>query len=77
MSLATTLDTRADRAASETLAQKTDRLSQDFATRAERHDADGSFVAENYARLNEVPSSVATHTLWERWRPGCAQPDWP
>lgn len=53
MSLATTLDTRADRAASETLAQKADRLAQDFATRAERHDADGSFVAENYARLKE------------------------
>lgn len=38
----------------ETLARRADRLAQDFATRADRHDADGSFVAENYARLKEA-----------------------
>lgn len=37
----------------ENLGRKADRLAQDFATRADRHDAEGSFVAENYARLKE------------------------
>ncbi|MES2543073.1 MAG: acyl-CoA dehydrogenase family protein, partial [Pseudomonadota bacterium] len=53
MSLATELDGHTGTAVSETLAQKADRLAQDFATRAERHDTEGSFVAENYARLKE------------------------
>lgn len=53
MSLATELVGHANRAASDTLAEKADRLAQDFATRADRHDAEGSFVAENYARLKE------------------------
>jgi alkylation response protein AidB-like acyl-CoA dehydrogenase len=53
MSLATIPDGPAEAATSETLAQKVDRLAQDFATRADRHDAEGSFVAENYARLKE------------------------
>lgn len=39
---------------SETLAQIADRLAQDFATRAAQHDSEGSFVAENYAKLKEA-----------------------
>ena len=35
----------------ETLAAKADRLAQDCASRAEAHDCDESFVAENYERL--------------------------
>lgn len=54
MSLATDLVERPDRAPSATLAQKADLLAQDFATRADRHDAEGSFIAENYARLKEA-----------------------
>ncbi|MDX5349906.1 MAG: acyl-CoA dehydrogenase family protein, partial [Paracoccaceae bacterium] len=54
MSLATDLAERPDRAPSATLAQKADLLAQDFATRADRHDAEGSFIAENYARLKEA-----------------------
>lgn len=53
MSLATDLAGQTSRAVSETPAQKADRLARDFATRADRHDAEGSFVTENYARLKE------------------------
>ena len=35
------------------LAQKADALAREFATRADRHDAEGTFVAENYARLKD------------------------
>ena len=47
MSLATDLVEPPDRAPSASLAQKTDLLAQDFATRADRHDAEGSFIGKN------------------------------
>lgn len=41
-------------AAQDSLAERADRLARDFAARAGRHDAEGSFVAENCAKLKEA-----------------------
>lgn len=54
MSLADTIIDHPSRIQPENLAQAADRLAADFATRADLHDAEGSFVAENYAKLKEA-----------------------
>lgn len=54
MSLATDMIDRPGRPPKETLAQAADRLARDFAARADRHDTEGSFVAENYAKLKDA-----------------------
>ena len=54
MTLADSIIEHFARTTTESLAQTADRLAQDFASRAAQHDADGSFVAENFARLKEA-----------------------
>lgn len=54
MTLADSIIDHFARTTTETLPQTADRLAQDFALRADRHDAEGSFVAENYAMLKEA-----------------------
>ena len=54
MTLADSVIDHFARTTTESLGQIADRLAQDFATRAADHDADGSFVAENYAKLKEA-----------------------
>lgn len=54
MSLATDMIARPDRPPKESLVQAADRLARDFAARADRHDTEGSFVAENYAKLKDA-----------------------
>lgn len=54
MSLADTNIDPPFRDTAESLPRIADQLAQDFGARAARHDADGSFVAENYARLKEA-----------------------
>ena len=54
MTLSNNTLARSPAAMGETLSEKADRLALDFATRADRHDVEGSFVAENYACLKDV-----------------------
>lgn len=54
MTLADSIIDHFARTTTESLPQMADRLAQDFASRAAQHDADGSFVAENFARLKEA-----------------------
>jgi indole-3-acetate monooxygenase len=49
----TTMVKPAGAGAAEALTDRADRLAAEFATRAEAHDRDDSFVAENYARLKD------------------------
>lgn len=46
-----TLEKNTDEQSAVTLAQRADRLAEDFATRADQHDQGESFVAENYEAL--------------------------
>ncbi|MBS0572426.1 MAG: acyl-CoA/acyl-ACP dehydrogenase [Proteobacteria bacterium] len=55
----TTMEMTAAAAAHEGLAERAGRLAAEFAARAEAHDRDGSFVAENYARLKEEGLTAA------------------
>ena len=54
MTLSNNTLARSPAAMGETLSEKADRLALDFATRADRHDVEGSFVAENYACLKDA-----------------------
>lgn len=54
MSLAETVIDHPGKKSAETLANTADQLAQDFAQRAAAHDTEGSFVAENYAKLKDA-----------------------
>lgn len=54
MTLSNNTLARSPAAMGETLSEKADRLALDFATRADRHDVEGSFVAEIYACLKDA-----------------------